>query len=105
MELANACKVAGGFYDPQTKSCRLGKAVIYDASTPEEIKFVIDTPKGRFEVSGYTPRARGGALFFPFNNCGLEVERDRLSMSCFAGTEDTKLGYTFIRTFDLDLPL
>ena len=95
MELSKACREAGGFYDPRTKTCKLGDNYVREL---DPAHYEIVTPVGRFEINGYTPR-RGQGILFPFNNCGIDVTRDGVSLACYAFTEDGKFGAAFENTF------
>lgn len=95
VELSKACREAGGFYDPRTKTCKLGNNYIREV---DPYHYEIVTPVGRFEVNGYRPRVGQGVLF-PFNNCGIDVTRAGVYLACYAWAEDGKLGAVFENTF------
>jgi len=95
MELRDACARSGGFYDPRTRTCKLGNNYVRDLG---DLTFEVATPFGRFTVEGYTPRLGDGGILFPFNNCGLVVGREEVAISCFAPAPDVA-GASFVTTF------
>lgn len=96
MQLSDACVRSGGFYDPREKVCKLGLNYVKELG---DLTFEIKTPFGRFTVEGYSPRLGEGGILFPFNNCGLVVGHEEVSMSCFAPVSDAKFGAAFVTTF------
>ena len=97
--MAVACRDAGGFYDHERKVCKLGDNYIREVS---ENHYEIVTPVGRFEVNGYVPK-RGRGVFFPFNNCGIDVARDGIYLACYAFTDDSRYGVAFETTFSAEI--
>lgn len=94
MDLKSACERAGGRVW-RDNVCIMGKNKVVQL---DPFRYLVDTPYGTFKVYSSTVRLTEEGFYLPFNNCALEVTKDRVNIKCFAPAKNNELGVVFEET-------
>ena len=93
MDLKTACEKSGGVL--YNDVCILGENRVVQI---EPGRYLIDSPHGTFKVHASTIRLTSHGFYFPFNNCALEVTREKVYIKCFAPGKDNDVNVYFEET-------